>query len=173
MGECCSVRRVHRCLDIIASHSQRLQRYPGASQRTTSIVATGFLQAPLWSEMHGVLVYCSHSSFLIFLCPRAILHDEVRHLIFPGPRFILSASQRVYPEPHTFKPERFLLDGKLNPAVKNPEAAFGFGRRCVYLFLPPIAIPSTHMGFPDSVPEDTWPSRRSGSLLCPFSRLSI
>ncbi|KAJ7900774.1 hypothetical protein B0H13DRAFT_1622299, partial [Mycena leptocephala] len=27
------------------------------------------------------------------------------------------------------KPERFLLDGKLNPAVKDPQAAFGFGRR--------------------------------------------
>ncbi|KAJ7867908.1 hypothetical protein B0H14DRAFT_3441547 [Mycena olivaceomarginata] len=28
-------------------------RYPGYSQTTTSIVATGFLQAPLLSEMHG------------------------------------------------------------------------------------------------------------------------
>jgi len=44
--------------------------------------------------------------------PWAILHDE-----------------RVYPDPHTFKPERFLLDGQLNPAVRDPEAAFGFGRR--------------------------------------------
>ncbi|KAK7018237.1 cytochrome P450 [Favolaschia claudopus] len=42
----------------------------------------------------------------------AILHDE-----------------RVYPNPHTFKPERFLLDGKLNPAVRVPDIAFGFGRR--------------------------------------------
>ncbi|KAF8212748.1 cytochrome P450 [Mycena galopus ATCC 62051] len=42
----------------------------------------------------------------------AILHDE-----------------RLYPDPYAFKPERFLLDGKINPAVKNPEAAFGFGRR--------------------------------------------
>ncbi|KAJ7114001.1 cytochrome P450 [Mycena epipterygia] len=42
----------------------------------------------------------------------AILHDET-----------------VYPEPYAFKPERFLLDGKPNPAVQNPEAAFGFGRR--------------------------------------------
>ncbi|KAJ7658590.1 cytochrome P450 [Mycena rosella] len=43
----------------------------------------------------------------------AILHDE-----------------DMYPDPHAFKPERFLLGGKLNPAVQGPEvAAFGFGRR--------------------------------------------
>ncbi|KAJ7882316.1 cytochrome P450, partial [Mycena leptocephala] len=43
----------------------------------------------------------------------AILHDEV-----------------MYPDPYAFKPERFLLDGKPNPAVKDPDcAAFGFGRR--------------------------------------------
>lgn len=44
---------------------------------------------------------------------RAILHDEV-----------------TYPDPHSFKPERFLKDGKLDPTVKDPAtAAFGFGRR--------------------------------------------
>ncbi|KAJ7733289.1 cytochrome P450 [Mycena metata] len=42
----------------------------------------------------------------------AILHDEA-----------------MYPDPYSFKPERFLLDGKLNPAVRSPEVAFGFGRR--------------------------------------------
>ncbi|KAJ7644909.1 cytochrome P450 [Roridomyces roridus] len=42
----------------------------------------------------------------------AILHDE-----------------KTYPDPLTFKPERFLLDGKPNPLVKDPQAAFGFGRR--------------------------------------------
>ncbi|KAJ7018180.1 cytochrome P450 [Mycena alexandri] len=42
----------------------------------------------------------------------AILHDEV-----------------MYPEPYAFKPERFLLNGQINPAVKNPDVAFGFGRR--------------------------------------------
>ncbi|KAJ7119924.1 cytochrome P450 [Mycena crocata] len=42
----------------------------------------------------------------------AILHDEV-----------------TYPDPYAFNPERFLLNGKLNPATKSPDAAFGFGRR--------------------------------------------
>ncbi|KAF7350121.1 Cytochrome P450 [Mycena venus] len=43
----------------------------------------------------------------------AILHDET-----------------VYPEPYTFRPERFLLDdGSPNPAVPDPEVAFGYGRR--------------------------------------------
>ncbi|KIK64178.1 hypothetical protein GYMLUDRAFT_241366 [Collybiopsis luxurians FD-317 M1] len=44
----------------------------------------------------------------------AMLHDE-----------------NVYPDPHSFKPERFIgEDGNINPAVKDPESAlFGFGRR--------------------------------------------
>ncbi|KAJ7483474.1 cytochrome P450 [Mycena latifolia] len=42
----------------------------------------------------------------------AILHDEL-----------------MYPDPYTFNPERFLLNGKPNPAVMNPDAAFGYGRR--------------------------------------------
>ncbi|KAJ7723509.1 cytochrome P450 [Mycena maculata] len=42
----------------------------------------------------------------------AIMHDEV-----------------TYPDPYAFKPERFLLNGRLNPAVQDPDAAFGFGRR--------------------------------------------
>ncbi|KAJ7095639.1 cytochrome P450 [Mycena epipterygia] len=41
---------------------------------------------------------------------RAILHDEV-----------------MYPDPDSFKPERYLLNGKLNPAVTDPGIIFGFG----------------------------------------------
>ncbi|KAF7981481.1 hypothetical protein HWV62_33529 [Athelia sp. TMB] len=43
----------------------------------------------------------------------AILHDE-----------------QLYPDPFTFKPERFLKDGRIDPSVQDPEAAaFGYGRR--------------------------------------------
>ncbi|KAJ7039665.1 cytochrome P450 [Mycena alexandri] len=39
-------------------------------------------------------------------------------------------NETMYPNPGAFKPERFLREGKLNPAVMDPNiAAFGFGRR--------------------------------------------
>lgn len=50
---------------------------------------------------------------------RAILHDE-----------------KVYPDPFTFNPERFLKDGKLDPSVQGLElAAFGTGRRIWYVLI--------------------------------------
>ncbi|KAJ7195215.1 cytochrome P450 [Mycena pura] len=43
----------------------------------------------------------------------AILHDET-----------------IYPDPYSVKPERYLLDGKLNPNIPGPDTLlFGFGRR--------------------------------------------
>ncbi|KAF9001516.1 cytochrome P450 [Cyathus striatus] len=50
-------------------------------------------------------------------------------IVIPLQREMLH-EERDYPDPHMFKPERFLKDGKINDAVKNPEdIAFGFGRR--------------------------------------------
>ena len=38
--------------------------------------------------------------------------------------------ERDYPEPHIFKPERFLKNGELDSSVKDPmDIGFGFGRR--------------------------------------------
>ena len=44
--------------------------------------------------------------------------------------------ERDYPEPHEFKPERFLKDGKLDSSVRDPmDIAFGFGRRWALIIL--------------------------------------
>ncbi|KAJ7303729.1 cytochrome P450 [Mycena albidolilacea] len=71
-----------------------------------------------------------------FAIPRLLANDdEYRGYRLPAGSVVVRNAwailhdERVYPDPHTFKPERFLLDGKLNPAVRNPEPAFGFGRR--------------------------------------------
>ncbi|KAJ7279712.1 cytochrome P450 [Mycena rebaudengoi] len=71
-----------------------------------------------------------------FAVPRLLAtEDEYRRYRLPagslvvGNAWAILHDENVYPDPHAFKPERFLLDGKLNPAVRNPEAAFGFGRR--------------------------------------------
>ncbi|KAJ6452154.1 cytochrome P450 [Mycena vulgaris] len=73
--------------------------------------------------------------------PIAIPHclavdDEYRGYRIPAGSIVMANAwailhdEEMYPEPHVFKPERFLLDGKINPAVRDPEvAAFGFGRR--------------------------------------------
>ncbi|KAJ7065498.1 cytochrome P450 [Mycena amicta] len=73
--------------------------------------------------------------------PIAIPHylaveDEYRGYRIPagsiviGNAWALLHDKDIYPEPESFKPERFLIDGKLNPDVRDPNmAAFGFGRR--------------------------------------------
>jgi len=39
-----------------------------------------------------------------------------------------------YPDPSSFKPERFLKNGQLDPNIRDPALmAFGFGRRQVVL----------------------------------------
>ena len=44
--------------------------------------------------------------------------------------------ERDYPEPHEFKPERFLNNGKLDSSVRDPmDITFGFGRRWALFFL--------------------------------------
>lgn len=45
--------------------------------------------------------------------------------------------EKAYPEPTSFRPERFLgPDGNINPDIQDPMlASFGFGRRYVWVFL--------------------------------------
>ncbi|KAJ7052152.1 cytochrome P450 [Mycena amicta] len=64
------------------------------------------------------------------------VEDEYRGYRIPagsvviGNTWALLNDKDVYPDPEAFKPERFVLDGKPNPEIRDPEtAAFGFGRR--------------------------------------------
>ena len=64
---------------------------------------------------HLTLYNIELSSFLTSKTPfhRAMLNNE-----------------RDYPEPHEFKPARFLKNGQLDSSVRDPmDIAFGFGRR--------------------------------------------
>jgi len=64
------------------------------------------------------------------------VEDEYKGYRLPANSIIVANSwamlhdENTYPEPFEFKPDRFMKDGKLNPAIKDPaHAAFGFGRR--------------------------------------------
>ncbi|KAI0074482.1 cytochrome P450 [Panus rudis PR-1116 ss-1] len=73
--------------------------------------------------------------------PMAVPHltsedDEYRGYHIPKGSIVMANSWAIlhdpteYPEPHSFKPERFLKDGKLNSDVLDPTVScFGFGRR--------------------------------------------
>ncbi|KAJ7690142.1 cytochrome P450 [Mycena rosella] len=69
--------------------------------------------------------------------PHAVTEDDIyRGYRIPAGSVIIANSwamlhdESTYPDPHAFKPERFLLNGKLNPAVRDPlDIVFGFGRR--------------------------------------------
>ncbi|KAJ7118250.1 cytochrome P450 [Mycena epipterygia] len=63
------------------------------------------------------------------------VEDEYRGYRIPAGSVIIGnvwaifQDEEMYPDPSAFKPERFLRDGKPNPDVRDPQAAFGFGRR--------------------------------------------
>ena len=61
--------------------------------------------------------------------------------------------QSDFPNPRTFNPDRFLLNGKLNPDVPNPGVMlFGYGKRLaifksrVFNLLSPIAFTACVLG---------------------------
>ncbi|KAJ7142216.1 cytochrome P450 [Mycena epipterygia] len=63
------------------------------------------------------------------------VEDEYRGYRIPAGSVVIGNvwailhNEDMYPDPSAFKPERFLRDGKPNPDVRDPQAAFGFGRR--------------------------------------------
>ncbi|KAJ7880112.1 cytochrome P450 [Mycena leptocephala] len=54
------------------------------------------------------------------------VEDEYRGYRLPAGSVVIG--HIAYPDPHAFEPERF-LDGKIYPRVRDPQSAFGFGRR--------------------------------------------
>jgi len=79
---------------------------------------------------------CDLTSFFL-AGPRLVsAEDEYKGYRLPAGSIVLANAWSIlhnevtYPDPFSFKPERFMKDGKLNPNVKDPvTAAFGFGRR--------------------------------------------
>jgi len=72
----------------------------------------------------------------VAIAHRAMFDDEYSGYHIPkgallfGNTWSILHDEEIYSNPHEFRPERFLKDGKLDPAVRDPNtAAFGFGRR--------------------------------------------
>ncbi|KZP19018.1 cytochrome P450 [Athelia psychrophila] len=66
---------------------------------------------------------------------RSTKDDEYKGFFIPAGTIVIPNSwavlhdERIYPDSSTFNPDRFMKDGKLDPSVRDPEAAFGYGRR--------------------------------------------
>ncbi|KAJ7058080.1 cytochrome P450 [Mycena amicta] len=67
--------------------------------------------------------------------------DEYRGYHIPAGSLIAGSAWSLlrdpehYPDPEVFNPDRFMLNGKLNSAIRDPEnIVFGFGRRLVLCF---------------------------------------
>ena len=67
---------------------------------------------------------------------RAMQGDVYRGYLIPEGATVIQniwaifRDPKIYPDPETFNPDRFLKDGKINPLVFNPEdRVFGAGRR--------------------------------------------
>ncbi|KZP23292.1 cytochrome P450 [Athelia psychrophila] len=66
---------------------------------------------------------------------RSTVDDEYRGYHIPAGTLVIPNSwavlndELVYPDPFTFNPDRFMKDGNLDALARDPEAAFGYGRR--------------------------------------------
>jgi hypothetical protein len=85
-----------------------------------------------------------------------------------GKRRAIFYDESTYPAPYTFDPERYLKNGKLDHSIKDPgDTVFGFGRRCEYCFLIPLARSSSD--FTSAVPDLLYGNFLAGSVLADIS----
>ena len=92
--------------------------WPEMISTTTIISPPTLLCSPTNGDNHLPL-----HKFWTFLVSQTLLHRA------------MSNDERAYPEPHIFKPERFLKNGELDSSVRDPmDIAFGFGRRWAFFF---------------------------------------
>ncbi|KAJ8077768.1 hypothetical protein PM082_002201 [Marasmius tenuissimus] len=97
-----------------------------------------------WDKARSELPYCEALMQEALrwepLAPGGVMHtveieDEYRGYRIPKNASIIPNiwaifhDEKMYPDPYTFKPDRWIKDGKINPDVRDAMAAFGFGRR--------------------------------------------
>jgi hypothetical protein len=78
----------------------------------------------------------------------------------------MTRDEEVYPDPESFKPERFIKSGTLNKDIRDPrDIVFGFGRRCVLIRSIASSFKTHSYSYSDtleSVLVVTWPLAISG-----------
>ncbi|KAH8094928.1 cytochrome P450 [Cristinia sonorae] len=113
-----------------------------AQEELDRVVGTGRLPEPSdWDSLVYIQAVTLETMRWIPAGPLAVPHrltedDEYNGYFIPAGTIVIPNAWAMlhdpsdYPEPGTFKPERFIKDGRIDPNVRNPRAfAFGFGRR--------------------------------------------
>ncbi|KAF7331126.1 Cytochrome P450 [Mycena sanguinolenta] len=91
------------------------------------------VQKKAQAEIDSVRFFDGGMSRLSLFPHRVAVDDEYQGYRIPANSIVIGNAwailhdDAIYPDPHSFKPERFLLSGgKLNPAIRDPETvAFG------------------------------------------------
>ncbi|KAF9459105.1 cytochrome P450 [Collybia nuda] len=133
-------------LSVIASSILGFLENPGALKKAQEEVdrVIGKGRLPTFDDEHSlpyVTAIVKETMRWRDVTPIAIPHlldvdDEYKGYFLPAGSIVVPNAwamlhdETIYPEPFRFNPDRFMKDGKINPAIRDPaHAAFGFGRR--------------------------------------------